>query len=81
MAGTPRAGYLPPKDGPFKCSNCRHFQPSVSGCDDKEVIADLGRGKSGYADVEAEGCCNEFKSKGKRGIGQGLLKIWKAQAR
>lgn len=54
-------GYLPPSQGPFRCANCAHF--SAKGCDQKEVIADLGANKDGLATVESDGCCNEFEKK------------------
>lgn len=78
MPGTPEAGYMPPENGPFKCANCKHFHPSVSGCDDDEVIEDLGKNKQGFAPVKAEGCCNEFEPKAKEkrgGFGAKLVKI------
>lgn len=79
MPGTPESGYMPPEKGPFKCANCVHFHPEVSGCDDEEVAEDLGRGKNGLAPVKAEACCNEFepRAKAKRGGGFGskLVKI------
>ena len=71
-------GYMPPENGPFKCANCRHYQDTAkgSGCNDKEVIADLGAGKNGLAAVAPEGCCNEFQPKQKRsGFGAKLVRI------
>lgn len=63
--GTPKVGYMPPTCGPFRCDNCKHYQvkPDGSGCDDKEVIADLGKGKNGLAPADPGGCCNEFETK------------------
>lgn len=69
--GSPIAGYMPPEDGPFRCSNCEHFSAggataggaAPSGgddqpgqCDEPHVIQDPQvRGR-----VKAGGCCNFF---------------------
>lgn len=79
MPGTPKVGYMPPENGPFACRNCKHYQDTAkgSGCDDKEVAEDLGKGKNGLAPVAPDGCCNEFepRSKEKRGFGARLIKL------
>lgn len=62
MAGTPKVGYMQPVPGGFRCGNCVHYDQTKtgSGCNDKEVIAELGAGKNGLAAVDENGCCNEF---------------------
>lgn len=67
MAGTPKVGYMGPDNGPFRCGSCVHYKTTDkgSGCDDKEVRAELGEGKSGLAPVDENGCCNEFKPEDK----------------
>lgn len=58
--GTQMSGYVTPDLGPFECENCEHFT-SPDQCDHPFVIADPEvRGS-----VEAEGCCNYFKSAGR----------------
>jgi predicted RNA binding protein YcfA (HicA-like mRNA interferase family) len=57
------AGYQPPTEGPFKCSNCEYFT-EPDRCSKTQVIKELG-GK-GFATVDPEGCCN-FYSKDKSG--------------
>ena len=63
MPGANNIGYMGPESGPFACRHCTHYQDkdNGSGCDDKEVIAELGRGRNGLAPVSPDGCCNEFK--------------------
>jgi hypothetical protein len=65
MPGTPKVGYMPPVDGGFRCRNCKHYKTkdNGTGCDQKEVIAELGAGKAGLAPVDENGCCNEFEPK------------------
>lgn len=65
MPGTPKVGYMPPVSGGFRCENCKHYkeQGKGSGCNQKEVIAELGAGKAGLAAVDPNGCCNEFDPK------------------
>lgn len=78
MAGTPKVGYMPPVMGGFRCGNCVHYDKTKtgSGCNDKEVIAELGAGKNGLAAVDEGGCCNEFKpqpeAKDMMGSGSGV---------
>ena len=43
------AGYLPPEDGPFKCSHCSHFQ-APNACDKVSGM------------IDPEGCCNYYLS-------------------
>jgi hypothetical protein len=68
MPGTKEAGYMPPVAGGFKCENCIHLTPQ--GCNEDEVIEDLGANKDGKADVNPQGCCNFFNPKRTRGIGK-----------
>lgn len=66
--GTYASGYAPPSDGPFRCSNCRHFTPVNAGdvganssgnCDEDEVVNDPQvKGK-----VQAGACCSFFRTK------------------
>ena len=68
--GTPKVGYMPPVPGGFRCANCKHFQVKKdgTGCDQKEVIAELGAGKNGLAPVDDDGCCDEFEPRPPEGI-------------
>jgi hypothetical protein len=65
MPGTPKVGYMPPVSGGFACRNCKHFKETKNGtgCDQKEVRAELGESKAGLAAVDENGCCNEFDPK------------------
>lgn len=65
MPGTPKVGYMPPVYGGFRCGNCDHYKEkdNGSGCNQKEVIAELGAGRAGLAAVDESGCCNEFDPK------------------
>lgn len=69
MPGTPKVGYMGPDQGPFSCSNCKHYQDKKdgSGCNQSEVIAELGKGENGLAPVSPQGCCNEFEKR--KGMG------------
>lgn len=82
MPGTPKTGYMLAKFGPFMCRCCKHYvtKPNGSGCDGSEVIAELGKGKSGLAPVAPDDCCNEFspRDKPKPGIGARLAFIGRA---
>ena len=77
MAGTPKVGYMGPVPGGFRCGNCQHYQRKKdgSGCDDKDVRAELGEGKNGLAAVDESGCCNEFKPAGKGNFGRNFAKL------
>lgn len=77
MPGTPKVGYMQPVPGGFRCGNCVHFKTTDkgSGCDDKEVRAELGEGKNGLAAVDDSGCCNEFRPKKTRGLGKNFAMI------
>ena len=80
IKATANAGYMPPEAGPFACRHCTHYKntPTGSGCDDREVVRDLGQGKSGLAPVSPDGCCNEFKPIERRSsIGMTLLALCK----
>jgi hypothetical protein len=56
--GTEKSGYVTPDLGPFECENCKHFDEELpKACDHAVVIADAAVQR-----VEAEGCCNFFKS-------------------
>lgn len=81
MPGTPKVGYMKPVPGGFRCGNCKHFKetPKGTGCDDKEVIAELGAGKAGLAAVDESGCCNEFDPKPQDSFGMKLMQIGKAK--
>lgn len=57
--GTQQSGYVRPDLGPFQCQNCTHFQAPTT-CDHPTVVNDPEIG----GQVEAEGCCNYFKSAG-----------------
>lgn len=63
--GSKQSGYAGPEFGPFSCSNCTHFDGQGS-CDHPEVIND----PEVNGQVEADGCCNFFRSKTAHG-GQG----------
>jgi hypothetical protein len=65
MLGTPKVGYMGPDAGPFRCGSCNHYKETDkgSGCNQKEVIAELGAGKTGLAAIDQDGCCNEFEPK------------------
>lgn len=56
--GSKQSGYAGPEFGPFSCSNCTHFDGQGS-CDHPEVIND----PEVNGQVEADGCCNFFRSK------------------
>lgn len=77
--GTPKVGYAGPDHGPFRCGHCKHYEQTDkgSGCNDKEVIAELGKGKSGLAAVDPNGCCNEFDDGDhkKKSLGARLISI------
>jgi hypothetical protein len=69
---------MPPENGPFRCGCCVHYQDKKdgSGCNQKEVVAELGKGKNGLAPVARDGCCNEFlPDKKPKGIGMRLMKL------
>ena len=74
MPGTPKVGYMGPESGPFCCSRCKHYKVrnDGSGCDQKEVVAELGKGKNGLAPVDPQGCCNEFEPRPYTSGGLGL---------
>jgi len=55
--GTAQSGYVTPDLGPFECENCMHFTAPTT-CDHPEVISD----PEVQGQVEAEACCNFFKS-------------------
>lgn len=55
--GTAATGYATPDLGPFECDNCVHFD-GTSRCDNPDVIND----PEVQGNVDAEGCCNLFKS-------------------
>jgi hypothetical protein len=57
--GTQQSGYVMPDLGPFECENCTHFE-APNRCNHPEVVAD----PEVNGNVEAEGCCNFFKSAG-----------------
>lgn len=80
---TNQVGYMGPDSAPFACRYCKHYQDreSGSGCDDKEVIHDLGKGKNGLAPVSPDGCCNEFKPRENNAccIGMKLVQIGRKQ--
>jgi hypothetical protein len=62
--GTRLSGYAQPKLGPFKCSNCVHFDNSpVFHCEHPAVKADFDvlKDSSGRALVAPEGCCTYFR--------------------
>lgn len=75
------AGYQPPSEGPFKCSNCNHFDADEKTCDKPELEEELGTNK-----VEPNGCCNFFE-KGEempisdyfRGSGDKVMKSMKKE--
>jgi hypothetical protein len=55
--GTQQSGYVTPDLGPFECENCVHFEQPTT-CNHPEVVND----PEVQGQVEAEGCCNFFKS-------------------
>jgi hypothetical protein len=55
--GTQLSGYASPEYGPFECENCVHFE-APDKCNHPKVIAD----PEVNGNVQAEGCCNYFKS-------------------
>lgn len=55
--GTAQSGYATPDFGPFECENCTHFD-GQGKCDHPQVISD----PEVQGNVDAEGCCNLFKS-------------------
>lgn len=55
--GTQQSGYVSPDLGPFECGNCTHFD-GQGACDHPQVVSD----PEVNGQVEAEGCCNFFKS-------------------
>lgn len=57
--GTQRSGYVPPQLGPFECENCQHFE-APNRCNHPTIVSD----PEVQGNVEAEGCCNFFKSAG-----------------
>jgi hypothetical protein len=61
--GTPQTGYMPPSCGPFRCDHCEHYQVKAdgSGCDQEDVVKELGAGKNGLAPVDDGGCCNMYE--------------------
>ena len=65
--GTDYTGYVGPDMAPFKCGNCTHFLDKLSGCTHPEVLEDneipQHTGDLRYAEVDKDGCCNEFFSR------------------
>jgi hypothetical protein len=57
--GTAASGYATPDLGPFECENCKKYDPQGQPpCQDPRVQAD----PEVKGQVDAEGCCNFFKS-------------------
>lgn len=77
MPGTPKVGYMPPVPGGFRCENCIHFKVTKqgSGCNQKEVIAELGAGKEGLAAIDPNGCCNEFEPGKPKTLGEHFVAL------
>lgn len=65
IKGEKGTGYAGPGDGPFRCSNCRHFNSTTDGCssDPMKELSTRRRLKSGDVEVEAHGCCVYFDNK------------------
>ena len=62
--GTHLSGYSDPKLGPFKCSNCVHYDVTpVIHCDHPIVRSDfdVAKDSSGRALVKPDACCNFFR--------------------
>lgn len=75
IIGTTKAGYLPPKKGPFLCVRCIHFKSVDSSCDHPDVIEDAKKGQipimGNKAIVAESGCCTYFNpGNEKTGIGR-----------
>lgn len=62
--GTKKAGYADPHYGPFLCGNCIWLRPGAT-CAHPEVNADpqVPKNTEGHAQIDTNGCCNEFRPK------------------
>ena len=83
MAEMPRTGYVSEIFGPCACRNCKHYVQTAKGigCNQHDIIEQLGKSTSGLAPVEQGGWCWKYfdpKDKPKPGIGARLAFIGRA---
>jgi len=64
--GTRKSGYAPPRDGPFRCGHCEHYSDGKCNHPDVESDKQVPKAADGKGIVEADGCCNYFRTRGFR---------------